>query len=170
MRLNKDSGPQFVAACRFLKEFLQKIGMATLFPPMMMGIENGQSGRDNRFDALRQPRSIRRGNLVKSGGKMGFYAEIGWANRKSINPTKLRKDLTADFEEGGDLAGWVGMGKAHMALSKVGGVATAQTSLRKAWGDAQHIDLISSVVGSVFKGTGLTLDDVDFVIDSGSDV
>lgn len=57
-----------------------------------------------------------------------------------------------------------------MALSKVGVVATAQTSLRKAWSDAQHIDLISSVVGSVFKGTGLTLDDVDFVIDSGSDV
>jgi acetyl-CoA C-acetyltransferase len=57
-----------------------------------------------------------------------------------------------------------------MALSKVGVVATAQTSLRSAWSDAQHIDLISSVVSSVFKGTGLTLDDVDFIIDSGSDV
>ena len=57
-----------------------------------------------------------------------------------------------------------------MALSKVGVVATAQTSLRPAWSNAQHIDLISSVVGSVFKGTGLTLDDVDFIIDSGSDV
>ncbi len=57
-----------------------------------------------------------------------------------------------------------------MALSKVGVVATAQTSFRSAWSDAQHIDLISSVVGSVFKGTGLTLDDVDFIIDSGSDV
>src|ERR1700712_1896370 len=57
-----------------------------------------------------------------------------------------------------------------MALSKVGVVATAQTAFRTMWGDAQHIDLISSVVGSVFKGTGLTLDDVDFVIDSGSDV
>lgn len=57
-----------------------------------------------------------------------------------------------------------------MALNTVGVVATAQTSLRAAWGDAQHVDLISSVVGSVFKGTGLTLDDVDFVIDSGSDV
>src|SRR5690606_18540008 len=35
---------------------------------------------------------------------------------------------------------------------------------------AQHIDLISAVVSSVFKGIGLTLDDVDFIIDSGSDV
>ena len=57
-----------------------------------------------------------------------------------------------------------------MTLSKVGVVATAQTSLRTAWSSAQHIDLISSVVTSVFKGTGLTLDDVDFIIDSGSDV
>lgn len=57
-----------------------------------------------------------------------------------------------------------------MALSKVGVVATAQTELRPVWGSAQHIDLISSVVTSVFKGTGLTIDDVDFVIDSGSDV
>lgn len=57
-----------------------------------------------------------------------------------------------------------------MALGKVGVVATAQTELRPAWDNAQHIDLISSVVTSVFKGTGLTIDDVDFVIDSGSDV
>lgn len=57
-----------------------------------------------------------------------------------------------------------------MALSKVGVVGTAQTEFRPAWSSAQHIDLISSVVGSVFKGTGLTIDDVDFVIDSGSDV
>ena len=57
-----------------------------------------------------------------------------------------------------------------MALKKVGVVATAQTELRPAWSDAQHIDLISSVVTSVFKGSGLTIDDVDFVIDSGSDV
>jgi hypothetical protein len=52
----------------------------------------------------------------------------------------------------------------------VGVVATAQTELRPAWSNAQHIDLISSVVTSVFKGSGLTIDDVDFVIDSGSDV
>lgn len=57
-----------------------------------------------------------------------------------------------------------------MALNKVGVVAAAQTDLRPAWSNAQHIDLISSVVTSVFKGTGLTIDDVDFVIDSGSDV
>lgn len=57
-----------------------------------------------------------------------------------------------------------------MALSKVGVVATAQTEFRSAWSNAQHIDLISSVVTSVFKGSGLTIDDVDFIIDSGSDV
>lgn len=59
---------------------------------------------------------------------------------------------------------------AGMALKKVAVVATAQTELRPAWSDAQHIDLISSVVTSVFKGSGYTIDDVDFVIDSGSDV
>ncbi|MBC2670593.1 3-ketoacyl-CoA thiolase [Novosphingobium piscinae] len=57
-----------------------------------------------------------------------------------------------------------------MGLSQVAVLASAQTELRPAWRDAQHIDLISSVVTNVFKGTGLTLDDVDFVIDSGSDV
>lgn len=57
-----------------------------------------------------------------------------------------------------------------MGLSRVAVVASAQTELRDAWSNAQHIDLISSVVTSVFKGTGLTLDDVDFIIDSGSDV
>ena len=57
-----------------------------------------------------------------------------------------------------------------MGLSKVAVVASAQTELRGAWRSAQHIDLISSVVASVFKGSGMCLDDVDFVIDSGSDV
>jgi acetyl-CoA C-acetyltransferase len=57
-----------------------------------------------------------------------------------------------------------------MGLSQVAILASAQTELRSAWSDAQHIDLISAVVTGVFKGTGLTLDDVDFVIDSGSDV
>lgn len=57
-----------------------------------------------------------------------------------------------------------------MALKKVGIVATAQTELRPAWSDAQHIDLISNVVSSVLKGSGLSIQDVDFVIDSGSDV
>ena len=57
-----------------------------------------------------------------------------------------------------------------MTFSKVAIVASAQTELRTAWSGAQHIDLISAVVQSVFKGSGLTIDDVDFVIDSGSDV
>ena len=57
-----------------------------------------------------------------------------------------------------------------MGFSQVAVLASAQTELRPAWNDAQHIDLISSVVTNVFKGTGLTLDDVDFIIDSGSDV
>ncbi len=57
-----------------------------------------------------------------------------------------------------------------MSLGRVAIVASAQTELRPAWSDAQHIDLISAVVTSVFKGTGLSLDDVDFIIDSGSDV
>ncbi|MXP24678.1 3-ketoacyl-CoA thiolase [Altererythrobacter indicus] len=57
-----------------------------------------------------------------------------------------------------------------MALGKVAVVATAQTELRPLWGEAQHIDLISAVVTSVFKGSGFSIDDVDFVIDSGSDV
>src|ERR1700738_3638441 len=53
---------------------------------------------------------------------------------------------------------------------KVAAIASASTELRGAWSGAQHIDLISAVVSQVFKGTGLTLDDVDFVFDSGSDV
>jgi acetyl-CoA C-acetyltransferase len=57
-----------------------------------------------------------------------------------------------------------------MAFSQVAVLASAQTELRPVWRDAQHIDLISAVVTNVFKGTGLTLEDVDFVIDSGSDV
>lgn len=55
-------------------------------------------------------------------------------------------------------------------MNRVAVVSTAQTELRVAWSGAQHIDLISAVVQQVFKGTGLTLDDVDFVFDSGSDV
>jgi acetyl-CoA C-acetyltransferase len=49
-------------------------------------------------------------------------------------------------------------------------VACAQTELRGAWSSAQHIDLISSTVSNVLKGSGVRLADVDFVIDSGSDV
>jgi acetyl-CoA C-acetyltransferase len=57
-----------------------------------------------------------------------------------------------------------------MNINRIAVVAAAQTELRPNWSGAQHIDLISAVVASVFKGTGLSLDDVDFVIDSGSDV
>ena len=57
-----------------------------------------------------------------------------------------------------------------MKSNRVATIASATTELRAAWSGAQHIDLISAVVSEVFKGTGLDLDDVDFVLDSGSDV
>jgi acetyl-CoA C-acetyltransferase len=57
-----------------------------------------------------------------------------------------------------------------MKSNRVAVIASASTELRPAWSGAQHIDLISAVVTEVFKGTGLDLDDVDFVLDSGSDV
>ena len=57
-----------------------------------------------------------------------------------------------------------------MTSRRVAAIASTSTQLRVAWDSAQHIDLISAVVSQVFKGTGLDLDDVDFVIDSGSDV
>lgn len=57
-----------------------------------------------------------------------------------------------------------------MATDRVAVISSAQTELRPGWASAQHVDLISAVVSEVFKGTGLNLDDVDFVIDSGSDV
>ena len=57
-----------------------------------------------------------------------------------------------------------------MKHKRVAVVASAQTELRPAWNGAQHVDLISAVVSAVFKGTGLGIPDVDFVIDSGSDV
>jgi acetyl-CoA C-acetyltransferase len=55
-------------------------------------------------------------------------------------------------------------------MNRVAVISSAQTELRPSWSGAQHVDLISAVVAQVFKGTGLDLDDVDFVIDSGSDV
>lgn len=57
-----------------------------------------------------------------------------------------------------------------MQTERVAVVSSAQTQLRPAWSNAQHVDLIAAVVTEVFKGTGLDHDDVDFVIDSGSDV
>ena len=57
-----------------------------------------------------------------------------------------------------------------MAQTRVALISSAQTELRPAWNGAQHVDLISAVVSEIFKGTGLGLQDVDFVIDSGSDI
>lgn len=54
--------------------------------------------------------------------------------------------------------------------NRVAVVAVAQTELRPAWSGAQHVDLISATVTNVLKGSGIALSDVDFVIDSGSDV
>jgi acetyl-CoA C-acetyltransferase len=53
---------------------------------------------------------------------------------------------------------------------RVAVISAAQTDLRKSWSGAQHVDLISTVVSKALKGSGITLDQVDFVIDSGSDV
>jgi acetyl-CoA C-acetyltransferase len=55
-------------------------------------------------------------------------------------------------------------------LDRVGIVASAQTPLRLAWSNMQHVDLISNVVNNVLRGSGLRIQDVDVVIDCGSDV
>lgn len=55
-------------------------------------------------------------------------------------------------------------------FDRVAVVACAQTELRTAWSSAQHIDLIASTVSRLLKGSGVSNADVDFVIDSGSDV
>lgn len=52
---------------------------------------------------------------------------------------------------------------------RVAVVNSAQTVLSPAWRDRQHIDLISEAVTGALKGTGIRIEDVDFVIDSGSD-
>jgi acetyl-CoA C-acetyltransferase len=49
-------------------------------------------------------------------------------------------------------------------------VGSAQTLLRDAWLELQHVDLISTVVTEALRGTSLSIADVDFVIDAGSDV
>lgn len=54
--------------------------------------------------------------------------------------------------------------------NRVAIVSSAQTQLRDAWSDRQHVDLISQAVAAALKGTGLAMSDVDFVIDSGSDI
>ncbi len=53
---------------------------------------------------------------------------------------------------------------------RVGVVSSAQTEWRDAWSGAQHIDLISAAVQQALEGSGLRIEDVDFIIDSGSDV
>ncbi len=53
---------------------------------------------------------------------------------------------------------------------RVGIVASSQTELREAWADRQHVDLISEAVTGALRGSGLEIGDVDFVIDSGSDI
>jgi acetyl-CoA C-acetyltransferase len=54
--------------------------------------------------------------------------------------------------------------------NRVAVVASAQTELRPKWSDRQHVDLISSAVTAALQGTGLRIEDVDFMIDSGSDI
>lgn len=49
-------------------------------------------------------------------------------------------------------------------------VSSAQTQLRPAWDELQHVDLIAKVVGEALRGSGLQIADVDFVADCGSDV
>lgn len=53
---------------------------------------------------------------------------------------------------------------------RVGIVASAQTQLRDAWSERQHVDLISEAVAGALRGSGLAMSDVDFIIDSGSDI
>jgi acetyl-CoA C-acetyltransferase len=59
---------------------------------------------------------------------------------------------------------------AAASIEKVGIVASAQTELRDAWSDRQHVDLIADVVARVLRGAGVTIADVGFVIDCGSDI
>ena len=54
--------------------------------------------------------------------------------------------------------------------NRVGIVASAQTRFREKWSDRQHVDLISEAVNATLEGSGLRIEDVDFVIDSGSDI
>jgi acetyl-CoA C-acetyltransferase len=49
-------------------------------------------------------------------------------------------------------------------------VASGQTELRPDRDDVQHIELIAEAVRNTLRGTPFGIEDVDFVIDSGSDV
>lgn len=46
---------------------------------------------------------------------------------------------------------------------RVGVVTSAQTEWRSAWSGAQHIDLIAAAVQQALEGSGLRIEDVDFV-------
>lgn len=54
--------------------------------------------------------------------------------------------------------------------NRVAVVSSAQTRFRPAWDNRQHVDLIGEAVNAALKGSGLRIEDVDFVIDSGSDI
>lgn len=56
------------------------------------------------------------------------------------------------------------------ASNRVAVVASAQTKFKRAWADRQHVDLIGEAVNAALRGSGLRIEDVDFVIDSGSDI
>jgi acetyl-CoA C-acetyltransferase len=60
--------------------------------------------------------------------------------------------------------------EAALFSRRVAVVASAQTGFREAWRGRQHVDLISEVVAGVLRGSGIGIADVDFVIDSGSDI
>lgn len=53
---------------------------------------------------------------------------------------------------------------------RVAVVSSAETALRPDQDDVQHIDLIAEAVNRCLAGAGISFDDIDFVIDSGSDV
>jgi acetyl-CoA C-acetyltransferase len=54
--------------------------------------------------------------------------------------------------------------------SRVAIVSVAQTQFRESWHRQQHVDLIGTAVNDALKGASIGMSDVDFVIDSGSDV
>ena len=55
-------------------------------------------------------------------------------------------------------------------MTRVAVVSSAQTELRNAWSNLQHVDLLSVVVEAALKGSGLRIEDVGFVVNCGSDV
>ena len=64
---------------------------------------------------------------------------------------------------------WLNWTMALTGRTRAAVIGSAQTDLRSAHSDRQHVDLIAEAVTSALRGTGLRMTDVDFVIDSGSD-